>query len=70
MNFEEAIENRDRLYKEYLIAERERLAEELMKGMGKMLGMPSVPLWLTMKDYLKEPYRVFADQILKLKGEG
>lgn len=45
---------------------REKIAESLMKGLGKMLGMPSVPEWDSMEDYLKEPYRVFADQILAL----
>ena len=49
---------------------RDKIAEGLMKGMGKMLGMPSVPEWDNLADYLKEPYLVFADQIIALvEGE-
>ncbi len=45
---------------------REKMAKSLMVGLGKMLGMPSVPEWDSLADYLKKPYRVFADQILAL----
>ncbi|KKL55628.1 hypothetical protein LCGC14_2253500 [marine sediment metagenome] len=46
--------------------DREKIAEAIMNGLGKMLGMPSVPKWNSLADYLKEPYRVFADQIIAL----
>ena len=48
---------------------RERMAEEIMNGLGKMLGMPSVPKWNSLADYLKEPYLVFADQIIPIVRE-
>ena len=48
---------------------RKDMPKWLMAGMGKMLGMASVPEWDSLADYLKEPYRDFADQIIKLIGE-
>ncbi len=57
MNLKEAIENRDRLYKEYLIAERERVTILL----AEKYHQPAKP-------FSKKLYRQDADQIL-LKGE-
>ena len=64
MNFEEALEIRDRLWEEYLIAERERIAKWLMELYCETRGWEA-DSWDDLPDEVQEKYYEQADQILR-----
>ncbi len=69
MNFEEAIETRNRLYKEYLIAERGELAKTLHEISADWNY--NLVKWddITVDSKWKLYWYLKAGQILKLKGQ-